>query len=324
MGKRLIVIVVLASALAGWLFYNQSRQEPPKVSGFIEADEVRLASRVGGRVSAVHIQEGDTVKTGDGLIELEPFDLLEKKAQAAADRAARQAELDALIAGPRKEEIAAAQAGQRHDEAMVGLAQLKYDRLKEMFQRSAATPDERDTAQQDLKAALATLEAQQQVVAEMLAGSRAEDIERARAAVNAAEAALKVIDAQIAELTITAPVDGEVEALDLQVGDMVAPNAPVMALLITRSLWVRAYVPEDRLNLQVGQTLPVTVDSYPGKSFSGHITFIARQAEFTPGNVQTPEDRAKQVFRIKVTLDEGLDVLRPGMNADVWLNGKVE
>jgi hypothetical protein len=84
-------------------------------------------------------------------------------------------------------------------------------------------------------------------------------------------------------------------------------------------LWVRAYVPENRLDLKLGQKMWVTVDSFPNKRFAAELSFISRQAEFTPSNVQTAEERVKQVFRIKVELREGLDVLRAGMAADVWL-----
>jgi multidrug efflux pump subunit AcrA (membrane-fusion protein) len=78
-------------------------------------------------------------------------------------------------------------------------------------------------------------------------------------------------------------------------------------------------VPEGRLDVRTGAVLDVSVDAFPGRRFKAHVTFVARQAEFTPGNVQTPDQRAKQVFRVKVELDEGRDVLRPGMSADVWL-----
>ena len=102
--------------------------------------------------------------------------------------------------------------------------------------------------------------------------------------------------------------------------ELAPANAPVITMTDTRRLWVRAYVPEDMLSIAAGQRVAVSVDSFPDERFAGHIGFIARQAEFTPGNVQTPEDRSKQVFRIKVFLDEGLDRLRPGMAADVWLD----
>ena len=122
---------------------------------------------------------------------------------------------------------------------------------------------------------------------------------------------------RLQELKIRAPGPAVIESLDLQPGDLVGLNVPVMALVDHSNLWVRAYVPENRLNIQLGQAVEVSTDSYPGERFPATITFIARQAEFTPGNVQTPEERSKQVFRIKVDLDEGLDVLRPGMSADV-------
>ena len=107
--------------------------------------------------------------------------------------------------------------------------------------------------------------------------------------------------------------------MDLQPGDFAGANAPVMSIMDTNNLWIRAYVPESLLHLKEGQILRISVSSYPDRSFEGKVTFISRQAEFTPSNVQTPEERSKQVFRIKVTLTTGQELLRPGMTADVWL-----
>jgi multidrug resistance efflux pump len=109
-----------------------------------------------------------------------------------------------------------------------------------------------------------------------------------------------------------------VESIELRAGDLIAPNAPVIALLDPSRLWIRAYVPENRLDLQVGRPVSFRVDSFPGRRFPGRIAFVSRQAEFTPSNIQTPEERSKQVFRIKVEVTENLDVLRAGMSADVY------
>jgi HlyD family secretion protein len=149
-------------------------------------------------------------------------------------------------------------------------------------------------------------------------GYRQEDIAQAKAQVDAARASLQAIGTQLEELTILAPIDGVIETMELRPGDLVGAGAPVMSMFDTSVLWVRSYLPAD-LHLVVGQELPVTIDGFPGESFSGEVTFIAREAEFTPMNVQTPEERAKQVFRFKVTLREGFRRLRPGMLADVWL-----
>jgi RND family efflux transporter MFP subunit len=267
---RAIVLLLLAAILVAGIVYSQRRNEPLKVSGFIEADEIRVGSRVGGRVQKVHVAEGQTVAKGDPLMELEPYDLNERHAESLA-----------------KVEQAKAQRQ---------LAQITVDRIRPAYERQAASKEEMDTANAQL--ALAT------------------------AAVAAAEASARAINEQIAELKVISPVGGTVEAVDLQPGDLVPANAPVLSLMDTSNLWVRAYVPENHMDLQPGRKVKVSVDSFPDRRFNGHISFIARQAEFTPGNIQTPEERSKQVFRIKVTLDEGLDVLRPGMSADVWLEGE--
>lgn len=263
---RIIAILLVAGLLVTAIVFSQKRQQPLKVSGFIEADEIRVGSRVGGRVQKVLAAEGQAVKSGDLLIELEPYDLNERLAETIA-------------------KIEQARAQEQ-------LAQVTVNRLKPAFERNAASKEEMDSANAQLR--LTT------------------------AAVTGAEANSNALKKQITELKIMSPVDGTVEAVDLQPGDLVAANAPVLSLMDTSNLWVRAYLPENHLDVQAGRKVIVTVDSMDRK-FKAHVSFIARQAEFTPGNVQTPEERSKQVFRIKVTLEEGLDVLRPGMSADVWL-----
>jgi multidrug resistance efflux pump len=111
-----------------------------------------------------------------------------------------------------------------------------------------------------------------------------------------------------------------VEAVELRPGDIVAANAPALSLLDTAHLWVRAYVPEGQLGrIRLGQQIPLRIDGLPDQRFTGRITFIAPEAEFTPRNVQTPEERSKQVFRTKITLESGQERLRVGMMADVLL-----
>jgi len=369
--KRAVALIVLAALGIGLLAYSQFRHEPLKVSGFVEAYEIRIGSRVGGRVQQVLVDEGARVKKGDPLVVLEPFDLMERRAETEAEATARAADyekmtkgfrpeeiaqaksqfdqlaaqLEKLVNGPRKEEIAAAEADVRLAEAQLAFAREQVTRTDRLVTRNAATQEELDQQQTSLRVAQATLDARQQNLALLQAGTRPEeiaaakaqleearqawllqqngyrdeDVAAAKAAFESAQAALKAIDSQVEELTIVAPLDAVVEAIDLRPGDLVSANAPVLSLTDTSRLWVRVYVPENHLNLANGEKVWVTIDSYPSRRFGGHVTFIARQGEFTPSNVQTPEERSKQVFRLRVTLDEGLDELRPGMSADVWL-----
>lgn len=371
MPKRLIAAGVLAACLIAVLAWSQQRREPLKVSGYIEADEIRIGSRVGGRVARVRISEGQAVCVGDPLIELEPFQLRELLSQARGELARAQADLDRvtngfrpeeiaqakakhdqldalvrkLVKGPRDEDVASAEKLLQLAEAEAKLAKLKYQRVESLFAKQAATSDDLDKADTELRVARAKVDAQQEEFNKLKKGTREEELDearaqldeanqvwllrqrgsrdedkaQARAAVESATAAVNAIERQLEELVIKAPVEGTVEAVELQPGDLVAANSPAISLMDTTHLWVRAYVPEDRLSVKVGDAVSVSVDSYPKERFAGKITFVSRQAEFTPGNVQTPDDRSQQVFRIKVTLEAGLDRLRPGMSADVWL-----
>lgn len=371
MALRILGILSVVALLGAALFFSRARSTPLEVSGLIEADEIRVGSRIGGRVRSVAAVEGNRVKSGEVLVELEPFDLLEKRTefektlearkaefaliesgfrsedvgQAKAHRDQLAARLDKLQHGPRAQEIAVGEAQLSLAEAESNLAQLQYDRAKSLLERNAITREEMDRVSSELKKTSAQVQIRREELAQLnegtraeeiaeaqaqldeadqawklrVKGSRVEEIAQAKASMEAAQAMLRTLDRQIEELTIKAPLDGIVEAVELHPGDLVGANAPVISLLDPRSLWVRAYVPENHLDLHVGQKVQVSVDSYPDKRFAGHISFVARQAEFTPSNIQTPEERSKQVFRIKVVIDEGRDLLRPGMSADVWL-----
>ncbi len=369
--RRIAVITIVILVLGGLIAYSQFRPEPNRVSGFVEADEIRVGSRVGGRVAAVLVEEGERVSKGQPLVELEPFDLLEREneaidrlavadaeyhrvqdgfrpeeiAQAKARLDQFQAQLDQLENGPRREEIEAARGRLRSAEAQVRLARADYDRTQTAFDRGAITQAEFDNVSQKLEVAEGVLQERTQELALLEAGTREEsvreatarveearqawelaklgyrqeEIDQAKAARDAAEAALEVIRAQKAELTITSPVDGVIEAMNLQTGDLIPAGAPSLSIMDDANLWVRAYVPENRVALEVGQKLKVSAAAIGDEQVIGEITFISRQAEFTPSNAQTPEERSKQVFRMKVALPADVQHLRPGMTVDVWL-----
>lgn len=368
---RVLASVTIAAVFIGLLLYSQRPDGRVVVSGFIEADEIRVGSRVGGRVRAVHVEEGQTVAEGELLVELEPFDLLEQKAQlqqsarearavlekltagfrpeeiaqARARRDQMQANADLLQNGPRPQEIAAAESDLRLAEAELDLARKSYARAETLFGRDAIDRNMLDEAatgltvaqsraesrhqqlallkegsrSEDIAKSLALLEEAEQELALRTNGYRSEEIAAAEARYQSAEAAVRAVERQMDELKIVSPAKALVEAIDLEPGDLLSPGVPAVSLVESGDLWVRAYVPEGDLDLQYGQTVSIAVDSFRGRTFSGEITFIARRAEFTPNNVQTADERVKQVFRIKVQLRDGQDVLRPGMSADVVL-----
>lgn len=369
--KRALAVVVLVVAAVAALWWSQQPRGPVTVSGVIESHDIRVGSRVGGRVREVHVREGDVVRGGDVLVTLEPYDLAERLAEARAMLAVHQAALARLKAGYRAEETAQARAARDRAraalekatagprplekqiardrlalaEADLRKAQFDFGKVRELHERGESTTEEMTSVTRSLEAAsarvseatnqLALLEegtrAEEIAEARALlgeaeaalalreAGYRAEDIAEAEAQVRAAESRIAVIVRQMDELAVRAPGACVVEAVDLMPGDLVAAGAPVMTLLDTGDLWVRAYVPVSWSRLRPGDPLSVRVDGFPGRRFGGRVAYISREAEFTPTNAQTPEERSKRVFRVKVTLEEGRGELRPGMLADVVL-----
>lgn len=216
MKTRLLIFLAMVGLLVALLIYAQHRQLPPKASGFIEAHEIRIGSRVGGRIARVVVQEGDAVKAGQLLLELEPFDLLAKQTEARATAAARQADyqralagfrpeeiaqararrdqlaarLDKLKTGPRPQEITEAQALLEAAVAQQELTQTTFDRVKRTYATQAASHDEFAKATDDLKVATATVKARSAELDVLKEGSRKEDIADAAAQLAEAQAAL--------------------------------------------------------------------------------------------------------------------------------------
>jgi multidrug resistance efflux pump len=372
--RRLLALASIATVLIAVIIVSQLREESGRVSGMLEADEIRVGSQVGGRVAQQPrpVTEGQRVTKGQVLVALEPFDLLERQHEADAVLRARQEEVNRLNRGFRTEEIAQAKArheqllaaynelknGPRQQEIEVAksrlavaqaeltLADQKHKRIRGLYEQAAASGESMDLASERLEAAKATVALREQELDLLLKGTRQEHLDQAwakvqeslqawklsengyqpeeiaaaEAARDAAEHARNAIRERAKELTIVSPLeDGVVEAIDLQPGDLVPPSTPVLTLVDDRHIWVRAYLPPEYLGLPRGQKLRVTLDSFPGEAFEGTIIFAARQAEFTPSNVQTPEERSKLVFRVKVALENPQRRLRPGMAADVWL-----
>ena len=274
------------------------------VSGTIETDEVRVASRYGGRVVKISAAEGDSLQTAQPLVELDAAELKAKRDRVAAQVAEYEA-------GPRPQEIDAA----KHDwEALVAeLDQARVDakRAEELFAQKTISATEHDqtlTRASTLEKNVAAAKSRYDL---LLAGTRAERLAQVRAE-------LAETDANLREMSIVAPSNSVLEVLSVKVGDVLAPNQALATLLLTDHLWVRVFVPEPWLgHIQLGEPVRVRADSDPGKDFSGKVEQIARSAEFTPRNVQTVGERVKQVFGIKVRLDNQEGKLRAGMAADV-------
>jgi multidrug resistance efflux pump len=298
--------VVVLAALAIFAASCKRETDPPGVSGTIETDEVHVASRYGGRVEKIFAREGDLLTNGQIIAQLDAAELRAQREEAAA-------QLEEWIAGPRPQEIDAAKAEWEAVVAQLDLARIEAKRAVELFAQKTVSETERDQTVSRASALERNVAAAKSRHELLLAGTRPERIAQAGAR-------LAELDSQLREMRVVAPTNCVLEVLGVRAGDVLAPNREVATLLLTGHLWVRVYVPQPWLgSIQIGQKVRVKTDAFAGKEFEGEVEQISRAAEFTPRNVQTPGERVKQVFGVKVRLKD--EQLRAGMAADVFFPG---
>ena len=349
-----VAIVAVAGVYAGWFKRDNNLQG----SGTVEARNIRVGSKIGGRILEVLVREGDRVKAGQTLIKFDDKELqasLEQaranaqkeqrgyrpeeiqEARAAANQA--KADYDMHVAGYRKEDIAVAQADVDRTTADEIRARLDSQRYDALAQKDLVSKQQRDTTEANWKMALAAKDNAQHKLEELKRGFRPEEIAMAKARyeqaqatveklergnrredVQAASAELSYEEARFRERQVLAPSDSVVEVLDVRPGDIIAPNTPVATLLESDQIYVRIYVPETELNkVVVGQKAEIHVDPFQKEIFDGVVEQINQQAEFLPRNVQTREERVHQVFGVKVRINDPSHRVLPGMAADVKL-----
>jgi HlyD family secretion protein len=299
----------LAVPLAALLLVGCAKWNEPvrtdHVSGTIEVDETRLASRYGGRVEKIFAREGDSVQAGQVILTLSAAELEARHAQTAAL-------LSELKAGARKEDLETAKNEWQAQAAELDFARTEEKRITELFAQKTIPEAERDRAVSRVASLEKSVAAAKSRYDLLIAGTRPERIAQV-------EAQRAEIETQLGEMKVSSPTNAVLEVLHVKVGDVPGPNQPVATLLLTNHLWVRVYVPEPWLGfIKLGQQVRVKVDSFPDQDFPGEVEQIARAAEFTPRNVQTVSDRVKQVFGVKVRLPSDREELRAGMAADVY------
>jgi len=294
----------LAAGLAAVSACSRS-PKPLVLSGSIEARDVEVGSLMGGRIRRVLVEEGSQVRANQPIVEFET-DLIDLQiAQQQSKVAQSRAALAKAVRGPRIEEIASARATAQNAER---------ERL-----RQKALLDTGIVGREAYDAAATAAETAAQTLRELEVGTRPEDIDAAKAALEADEKLLGYLQRQRQETTVVAPADGVIESMDLRPGDLVAANQPVAKMLEPSQLWVRVYVPEPELGrVHLNQKAVLMVDTYPKREFPGHVVEIRTQAEYTPRNVQTLDQRMDQVFGVKVAIDPATE-LKPGMAATVRL-----
>ncbi len=287
-------------------------------SGHVEATEVRISTKVGGTLLSRPVDEGDPVKVGTEIARIDTVDLDLALRAAEAERSQADADYRLKKSGYRPEDVAEAEARVAQAEADLDAAQKDLDRMEALLATGSGTPKSRDDALARRDVAKASLAAAREQLRKMRAGFRPEEIDAAKARLAAAEARIAQLRQNVRDASIVSPTNGIVTSKIAEPGELLAPGAPIVVITDLADAWLNVYVGEPSLGkIRLGQEAEVRTDG--GETRKGHVTFIASQAEFTPKNVQTEDERVKLVYKVKIGLENADGLFKPGMPATATL-----
>ena len=287
----------------------------PQALGTLEYDRITLPAPAAERIMAIEVREGERVRAGQLLLQLETTRGAASTEAAQADTERQREALAALEAGPRSERIVQARAQLYAAQAQARDAQAYYARLQPLGARKLVAAADVDRARAAAANAQAQVRATQAGLDELEHGSRREDIAQGEAAVRASAAQAVVQVATLDKLRIVAPRDGLIDSLPYKLGDQAPIGNPLVILLVGEAPYARIYVPEPlRAGVRVGDAVRVIVGSgESGRTFQGRVRMIRSEPSFTPYYALTGEDAARLSYLAEVQLDKTAAELPAGL-----------
>jgi HlyD family secretion protein len=329
--SHVAIIAVVGLAATGGLLYwllsgaGQEAGNVLRLSGHIEATETDLAFKVPGKIAAINFYEGDLLKPGQVVAELEAQDLRDDVTLAEANAAAAGANLAKLLAGSRPQEIREAKAAVDEAKADMDNKKLDFERNQKLFEEGVVSVARRDNARTAYRVAEEAYRRALESFRLVKEGPRREDIEAARAELARARANLELARTRLGYARLVAPTAGVVLVREAEPGEVAQVGSPVLTTGDLARAYLEAYIPEtDLARVRYKQRAVVTTDTYPGKEYPGWVSFVASQAEFTPKTVETRKERVTLVYRVKIRVENPGYELKPGMPADgvIFLEGE--
>lgn len=274
--KKVMNIVISAVAIMGLMAVlsllsgcnlNESNQQI-QATGTVEMTETNISSKAGGKIVQIHGEEGQEIKSGDLLLELD------------------HEELDA--------QIRAAKANVELTKANLESANTNLQRIRALYNKDLISKSQLDQA---------------------VTGAQVSEAQKKQAQAN-----LSLLDIQLQNAKLYAPVPGVISAKMVEQGELISVGSPLYTVLDYSRPWVKIYLPlKDVERVSLNQKAFVILDAYPQKKFHGRVSFISQEAEFTPKDFLSKEERVKQVFAVKIELENKEGLLKAGLPVDVWV-----
>ncbi|MBN2572917.1 MAG: efflux RND transporter periplasmic adaptor subunit [Ignavibacteriales bacterium] len=296
---------------------NDSDKNSIDASGTIESKTIVISSQIAGPIKSILKDEGDKLNRGDTilLIDTELYDIQLRQAKAGLDFAKSQLQL--IRKGARYEDVQQIKELLNQAEANFLLAKEDSIRITSLYESNSVTKKQLDDAITKYRISYSQYQAARENYNKIRNYSRPEEIAQAEANYQKALASLDLIKKNINDCYVTSPIDGFITKSFIEVGETVSMLSSLVKVANLYEVELVIYISEQEIGkVKLGQEVEIKIDSYKDKTYEGKIIFISPEAEFTPKNIQTKDERTKLVFAVKIKIpNENLE-LKSGLPAD--------
>ncbi|HEX9975326.1 MAG TPA: efflux RND transporter periplasmic adaptor subunit [bacterium] len=293
--KKSFVVLFLLS-LIGLSGCSKDDSNSMSGSGTLEATEVLISAKLAGTIIDLPVHEGDTVREGQVIAQIDTEKIYLQKKQLLAG-------LNEL-----KLNIQNAQRGIDLTKDNLNNVEKKYNRIKSLLNENSVTQQQYD----DIETAYKATQTQYDNAVTSLKALRAKEQQL--------DVQIELVESQIGDAKITAPIQGTVIEKYVEQGEIARPGGSVVSLADLQNMWIKIYFKETELGkIKLNGNAELKISSYPDRTFPGRISWISSKAEFTPKNVQTKDARADLVYAAKIEVKNPEGILKIGMPADVVL-----
>jgi HlyD family secretion protein len=288
-----------------------------EATGTIESTNITISSKNMGEIKTILVDEGEKVNSGDTILVIDNESLLYQLEQAVAAEEISNAQLSLMLKGARKEDVKQAEEAKKQSETNFQLSKADFERYQKLWESKSITQKQFEEMSARYQIATAQLVSATENYEKVKKIFRPEEIEQAKANLKKSKAVVKQLKKNIRDSYVVSPIDGIVVKQFVEVGETVSPMSSLVKISNLSTVNMVIYVSEVELGkIKLGQTAEITIDTYPKNRYTGKVIFISPEAEFTPKNIQTKDERTKLVFAVKIEIPNNNFDLKPGMPAD--------
>ncbi len=327
MKKKTFLTIAILVAIIGFIIYTfivVFKDEPVVLQGEVEATQIKISSKVPGRIQEIGVKKGQKVNAGDFIFSIDSPEINAKLAEATAARSAAVAQQTKAHNGAQAEDIEAAYSVYVKAEAAANFAEKTFKRIENLYKEGVVPEQQRDEVETKMKAARESAIGAKAIWLKAKKGARLEDKDAAEALVARADAAIAQVEAYLAETSINSIGAGEVSGINAEKGELVSTGFPVVTLLVLDDVWVTFFIREDYLSLfKMGSVFKAKIPGLENREYEFKVDYISPSGDFARWNAtKTSGEFDLKSFQVEARPTSKIDGLRPGMTAVVTVDKK--